>query len=572
MATGAQAGSRLDVVREVWARRELRRLTLAYVGYNLTEFASWIVILVYAFERGGVVESGVVATALLIPSAAIVPFAAGLGDRRSRALLLAAGQASMAGFAAASALALATDAPSPVVYLAMFGLTVGISVSRPLQVGVLASLADRAETLTAANVVNGLVESSAYFLGPLLAAALLPAAGAASVFGVMAGVMAASTVCVLGVAPTSPEPPLARDVPARRLGTELREALDGVLREPGTGWLIGLLSGREIVIGAMDVLFVAIAFQLLGTGDAGAALLNAAFGLGLVTGAFVSLSLVGARRITAAVVTGTLVAAASLLLLSRVSGEAAALWLLGGVGVGSLFSELAARMLLQRVTPPRRLARTFGLLESLGLLAAAIGMLGIAGLVSWLGIDLSLAILGGASVVAALAVAVPLARLERAYGPPPADRLKALRALPIFRSLGALALEHLARSARRIRFAPGEILIRQGEPGGPFFVLLEGTVEVRVDSARVRTHGPGESFGEIASLQASARTAQVRALEPVEALAIDGEAFLEAISSSAASLASARRVAEARLERARPAPGPAEGRRGGSESPPGSAC
>jgi len=68
----------------------LRRVELAYLGFNMTEFATWIAILVYAFERGGAAEAGMVAVILLIPSAIVAPFAAYAGDRfrRDRVLLI----------------------------------------------------------------------------------------------------------------------------------------------------------------------------------------------------------------------------------------------------------------------------------------------------------------------------------------------------------------------------------------------------------------------------------------------------------------------------------------------------
>ena len=62
----------------------LRRVELAFLGFNMTEFATWIAILVYAFETGGAGTAGVAAVILLVPSAIVAPFAAYSGDRFRR--------------------------------------------------------------------------------------------------------------------------------------------------------------------------------------------------------------------------------------------------------------------------------------------------------------------------------------------------------------------------------------------------------------------------------------------------------------------------------------------------------
>ena len=67
---------RLGSFRTVLADRNLRRVELAFLGFNMTEFATWIAILVYAFERGGAAEMGAVSAILLVPSPVVAPFAA----------------------------------------------------------------------------------------------------------------------------------------------------------------------------------------------------------------------------------------------------------------------------------------------------------------------------------------------------------------------------------------------------------------------------------------------------------------------------------------------------------------
>jgi NADH dehydrogenase len=80
-----------------------------------------------------------------------------------------------------------------------------------------------------------------------------------------------------------------------------------------------------------------------------------------------------------------------------------------------------------------------------------------------------------------------------------------------------------------LRFAPGQEIIRQGEPGSRFYIVNSGTVEV-VRRNGTQDHilaklGPGKYFGEVALLKAAYRTATVRAIEATTVLSIDRKDF-----------------------------------------------
>ena len=65
------------------------------------------------------------------------------------------------------------------------------------------------------------------------------------------------------------------------------------------------------------------------------------------------------------------------------------------------------------------------------------------------------------------------------------------------------------------QFAPGELLIEQGDCTGRLYILIEGTVEVAKDGVTVtKANEPGAIFGDLAALLGVPHTAAVRSLTP----------------------------------------------------------
>ena len=103
-----------------------------------------------------------------------------------------------------------------------------------------------------------------------------------------------------------------------------------------------------------------------------------------------------------------------------------------------------------------------------------------------------------------------LAELDRRLGGRD-DEIDVLRMVPMLRALPVPSIEHLAARAHRRRYAAGAAVFDQGDDGHAFYVIVDGRAEVVGDGALVGSMGPGESFGEIALLGATPRTAGVRA-------------------------------------------------------------
>ncbi|MBO0834287.1 MAG: cyclic nucleotide-binding domain-containing protein [Actinobacteria bacterium] len=97
-------------------------------------------------------------------------------------------------------------------------------------------------------------------------------------------------------------------------------------------------------------------------------------------------------------------------------------------------------------------------------------------------------------------------------------------------------------------YAPGDVIIREGQPGEEFYVIADGQARASKDDKELRQMGPGESFGEIALMRQVPRTATVIAMDRLEARTLGREDFLAAVTGNAESAGSAREVVSDRLQ------------------------
>ena len=87
------------------------------------------------------------------------------------------------------------------------------------------------------------------------------------------------------------------------------------------------------------------------------------------------------------------------------------------------------------------------------------------------------------------------------------QKLELLKRVPLLEGLGRKEIEEVGRLAEELDVPAGRALMREGETGREFFVLVSGSVAIDRGGARIRTIEPGDFFGEIALLAEGPRTA-----------------------------------------------------------------
>ena len=106
-----------------------------------------------------------------------------------------------------------------------------------------------------------------------------------------------------------------------------------------------------------------------------------------------------------------------------------------------------------------------------------------------------------------------------------------LRKVILFADLEPDELAAVARTVRRRHCPRGAVILAQDEPGNVGFLIVEGMVDVLLESEDGRQFivarlGPGDHFGEMALLDAEPRSATVIAAEDTELLVMRRDEFL----------------------------------------------
>jgi CRP-like cAMP-binding protein len=128
------------------------------------------------------------------------------------------------------------------------------------------------------------------------------------------------------------------------------------------------------------------------------------------------------------------------------------------------------------------------------------------------------------------------------------DWVPVLRELPLFEGMSS---RHLSRiPARTKRYGAGETIVRVGDPGNAFYVILDGKVRVDPPKGSSAILKAGDAFGEMALLDGAPRSADIIAEGEVTVMVISRAAFQKLLRSETQMTAVLLRTLASRLRAA----------------------
>jgi MFS family permease len=545
-------GDTLSALRLVWQNEAVRRAQLALAGSTIGDWSYSVAISVLVFQRAGATWVGIAQVCRLLPAALAAPFLGSIVDRFPRQRVLLATDAARAGLMSVIVVLAWTGAPLPVIVILMAATAIVATLFWPAQRAMLPSLVVEAEELTSANVVSSTVESIGSIIGPALGGLALAVFGVTPAFLIPIVAYGLSALAITRVHP----PEQAAGEPVGDGGEDsnadhadehagMLAGIAAIVRTGDLRVLVGLVSAQVVVAGALNVLTVVVALQLLHGGDSDVGLLLGATGVGGLLGAVPALALSQRVRLTTTFSIGLVVWGAPIAVLAIAPSTGLALVLFAFVGAGNTLVDVSGISLLQRATPDKLLGRVFGVLESVIIGSAAVGALTVPVLLRFTTVRFTLVAVGALLPVSA---ALLWQRLRHLDAPAPDARLVELvRGDPIFAPLPQAVIERLAAVLEPVTIAAGETLFRAGDEGDRYYLVDSGAMRIEPPGQPSLVVGAGAGFGEIALIRRVPRQATLVAVEDSRLLALRGDEFVSAVTGHAASAAVADAVISSHL-------------------------
>jgi Cyclic nucleotide-binding domain/Major Facilitator Superfamily len=512
----------------------------AYLVGIIIDDATFIATLTYAFHRHGADAVGISQLILLAVASLSLPLQASILCRFRPLSGTRFHFTVLASCCFLGVLALAFEAPAPIVWLALGIILCLCNSYRQVIFSILPTIAPGGRALAAQNIVLSWNESAAKIVAPILCALVLSnisdvTHGVAGVF--FGAALAAVTVVVViakaersdgGFRPTRRS--LVPSSPANSVEGRPTSSVDSVAsilrRNRPLRALLLLTFGRFATVGAASVLYLSLA-QSSGLGVTRSGALFWAFGFGGLLSVLARKMVIGRAHLTSRLVFFGCLSSAAWMAIAFTTESPVAIFVfvvISGFG-GSMYSVIRLT-LAQRLAPPDAMLRTstvFQMSVTLGIASGALVML-VAGTVQ------------RACIVASLALplfcVLTIRGLREIDGAAdvPVTEIGLLRRNAVLRSLSPVAIESLARRCEVRTYQDSALVIREGDVGAEVFVIVDGTCDVLQDGQQIRRLVRGEIFGEIAVLSDRPRSASIFAIGIFVVLVISKEDFVNVVS------------------------------------------
>jgi len=119
--------------------------------------------------------------------------------------------------------------------------------------------------------------------------------------------------------------------------------------------------------------------------------------------------------------------------------------------------------------------------------------------------------------------------------------------MPVFAQLDVQDLLVIAEKLEPLMFRDGQVICKQGEMGGAFYIIERGDVHLEIDSSERARMGAGEYFGEISLLESRPYTETVIAQQPTVLLRLRSSDFEKLLRSSVSLQKGIERTSSRRL-------------------------
>jgi CRP-like cAMP-binding protein len=100
-----------------------------------------------------------------------------------------------------------------------------------------------------------------------------------------------------------------------------------------------------------------------------------------------------------------------------------------------------------------------------------------------------------------------------------------LAGVPLFAACSKRDLQIISRHMQVVALDPGTVLMREGEQGDAFYIILEGTATMESGGRKVGEASAGSHVGELALLDPAPRNATVVARTAMTVGVIDARSF-----------------------------------------------